>query len=45
MDFGFWTWPKYLDMDLNLIQIFGSGFKKKSNLLFLEKWIWIENLI
>jgi len=40
---------------LNLIQIFRSGFKidlniwiwifKKFNLLFLKKWIWIENLI
>jgi len=38
-----------------LIQIFESGFKidpniwiwilKISNLLFLKKWIWIENLI
>jgi len=40
---------------LNLIHIFGSGFKldphiwiwilKKFNLLFLKKWILIENLI
>jgi len=40
---------------LNLIQIFISEFKldlniwiwifKKSNLLFLKKWIWIKNLI
>jgi len=40
---------------LNLIQIFRSVFKldlniwiwifKKSNLLFLKKWIWIENVI
>jgi len=28
MDFKFWTWSKYLDMDLNLIQIFGSEFLK-----------------
>jgi len=44
---GFWI--------LNLIQIFEYEFKldpniciwilKKSNLLFLKKWIWIENLI
>jgi len=28
-----------------LIQIFGSGFKKKSKLVLLKKWIWVENLI
>jgi len=34
---GFWI--------LNLIQIFGFGFKKKFKLVLQIKWIWIQNLL
>jgi len=44
--FGFWTWSKYLDLDLNLIQIFGSRFKKIQS-IFSEKMNldWKSSLI